>query len=401
MERRRNLDVFFKPQSVAVIGATEAPGTGRMLLRNLISTPFGGPVFPVNPRRAHVLGVKAYKSVLDVPEPIDLTVIVTPAQTVPGIIDQCAQIGVKGAIVISAGFKETGEQGVELERQIMEKARGMRVVGPNCLGIMCPLSGLNATFANAMARPGSVGFISQSGALCAAILDWSLHELVGFSAFVSIGSMLDVGWGDLIQYLGDDPQTHSIVIYMESVGQARAFLSAAREVALNKPIIVIKPGRTEAGKRAAATHTGSLTGSDEVLSSPDRPRRASRTGDDAERRGRAGEKASNGKGCGQEVCGDKARRWHPCSPLWPRCAAIKPDGLRFGVGEALRPQCRVARISSKRKGTTGSTTSANPDLKLTDIPKVSCLEVLLAHRERPLPIAPTVTGDILTRDLHI
>jgi len=222
-------------------------------------------VFPVNPRRAHVLGVKAYKSVLDVPEPIDLTVIVTPAQTVPGIIDQCAQVGVKGAIVISAGFKETGEQGAELERQIMEKARGMRVVGPNCLGIMSPLSGLNATFANAMARPGSVGFISQSGALCAAILDWSLHELVGFSAFVSIGSMLDVGWGDLIQYLGDDPQTHSIVIYMESVGQARAFLSAAREVALSKPIIVIKPGRTEAGKRAAATHTGSLTGSDEVL----------------------------------------------------------------------------------------------------------------------------------------
>src|ERR1035438_6126381 len=129
MERRRNLDVFFKPQSVAVIVATEAPGTGRMLLRNLINTPFGGPVFPVNPRRAHVLGVKAYKSVLDVPEPIDLTVIVTPAQTVPGIIDQCAQIGVKGAIVISAGFKETGEQGVELERQIRSEERR---VGKEC-----------------------------------------------------------------------------------------------------------------------------------------------------------------------------------------------------------------------------------------------------------------------------
>ena len=203
--------------------------------------------------------------VLDVPEPVDRAVIVTPAQTVPGIIEQCAQVGAKGAIVISAGFKETGDQGVELERQILGKARGMRVVGPNCLGIMCPLSGLNATFANAMARPGSVGFISQSGALCTVILDWSLHEVVGFSAFISIGSMLDVGWGDLIQYLGDDPQTHSIVIYMESVGDARAFLSAAREVALSKPIIIIKPGRTEAGKRAAATHMGSLTSSDEVL----------------------------------------------------------------------------------------------------------------------------------------
>ena len=156
----------------------------------------------------------------------------------------------KGAIVISAGFKETGEAGVALERQILEEARRgpMRIIGPNCLGVMSPVTGINATFASAMARPGNVGFISQSGALCTAVLDWSFRENVGFSRFVSIGSMLDVGWGDLIDYLGDDPQTKSIVIYMESIGDARAFLSAAREVALTKPIIVIKAGRTRGGR---------------------------------------------------------------------------------------------------------------------------------------------------------
>src|SRR5208283_4051982 len=183
------------------------------------------------------------------------------------IVKDCGAKGVKGVIIISAGFKEIGAPGVELERQVLEEANkaGIRIVGPNCLGVMIPGTKLNATFAADMARPGSVGFISQSGALCTAILDWSLKENVGFSAFVSLGSMLDVGWGDLIQHLGDDPNTKSIVIYMESIGDARAFLSAAREVALTKPIIVIKPGRTEAAAKAAASHTGSLTGSDEVL----------------------------------------------------------------------------------------------------------------------------------------
>ena len=185
----------------------------------------------------------------------------------PGIVKDCGKAGVKGVIIISAGFKEIGAAGVELERQVLEEATkaGMRIVGPNCLGVMVPGIKLNATFAADMARPGSVGFISQSGALCTAILDWSLKENVGFSAFISLGSMLDVGWGDLIDHLGDDPNTKSIVIYMESIGDARSFLSAAREVALTKPIIVIKPGRTEAAAKAAASHTGSLTGSDEVL----------------------------------------------------------------------------------------------------------------------------------------
>src|ERR1019366_3978669 len=202
-----------------------------------------------------------------VPGPVELAVISTPAATVPGVITECIEAGIKGAIIISAGFKEIGAQGAELEKQILERARSakMRIIGPNCLGVMIPYVGLNATFAKPLARPGSVGFISQSGALCAAVLDWSLNHDVGFSAFVSVGSMLDVGWGDLIYHLGDDPNTRSIVVYMETVGDARAFLSAAREVSLTKPIIVIKPGRTAAAAKAAASHTGSLTGSDEVL----------------------------------------------------------------------------------------------------------------------------------------
>ncbi|MAS37269.1 MAG: acetyl CoA synthetase subunit alpha [Anaerolineaceae bacterium] len=266
--RYQTLDSIFKPRSVAVIGATERAGSvGRTILWNLISNPFGGTVYPINPGRPSVLGIKAYPNIASIGEQVDLAVVVTPAQTVPGIIEECAAAGVRGAIVISAGFKERGPSGVELERQILATARSnnMRIVGPNCLGVMSPITGLNATFAAAMALPGKVGFISQSGALCTSVLDWSFEERVGFSAFVSIGSMLDVGWGDLIYYLGDDPNTESIVIYMESVGDARAFLSAAREVSFTKPVIVIKAGRTEAAAQAAASHTGSLTGSDEVL----------------------------------------------------------------------------------------------------------------------------------------
>ena len=262
------LEVMFKPRSVAVIGATDRQGSvGRTILWNLISTSFGGTIFPVNPKYHSILGIKAYPNVAAIPDEVDLAVIVTPAKTVPDLIQQCADKGVRAAIIISAGFKETGPEGVALEEKILKIARksGMRIVGPNVLGVMNPITGLNATFAGTMARPGSVGFISQSGALLTAILDWSFRENVGFSAFVSIGSMLDVGWGDLIYYLGDDPNTRSIVLYMESIGDARSFLSAAREVALTKPIIVIKPGRTEEAAKAAASHTGSLTGGDEVL----------------------------------------------------------------------------------------------------------------------------------------
>src|SRR5208283_1366078 len=214
------LDAIFAPHSVALVGATDRPGSvGRAVLWSLLSSPFGGTVYPVSEKRTSVLGIKAYRDVEQIPESVDLAVICTPAESVPGVIGQCAAAGVRGAIVIPAGFKEHGERGQELERQILDQLRNspMRIVGPNCLGVMNPVTGLNATWASNMARPGTVAFLSQSGALCTAILDWAQKEVVGFSAFVSVGSMLDVGWGDLIDYLGNDPRTHSIILYMESV----------------------------------------------------------------------------------------------------------------------------------------------------------------------------------------
>jgi acetyltransferase len=263
-----SLKAMFSPRTVAVIGASEREGTvGRTILWNLITSPFGGTVYPVNPKRPNVLGIRSYPSITHIPEQVDLAIIVTPAVAVPDIIRECVDTGVRAAIIISAGFREIGPEGVALEDAVMREARRgqMRIIGPNCLGIMRPYSGLNATFAGRIARPGNVGFISQSGALLTAILDWSIQENVGFSSFISVGSMMDVSWGDLIYYLGNDPKTQSIVIYMESIGDARSFLSAAREVALHKPIIVIKAGRTEQAAKAAASHTGTLAGSDEVL----------------------------------------------------------------------------------------------------------------------------------------
>lgn len=267
LDDRHPLDPILKPRSVAVIGATEKAGSvGRTILYNLISNPFGGTVYPVSPTRKSVLGIKAYKSISDVPDKVDCAIIVTPAPTVPAIVQECVDNGVQGAVIISAGFKETGPEGKALEDEILRIAQGkMRIIGPNCLGVMMPRGHYNATFAGATAMSGNVAFISQSGAICTSVLDWSFAENVGFSAFISIGSMLDVGWADLVYYLGDDPNTQSIVIYMESIGDARAFLSAAREVARRKPIVVIKAGRTAAAAAAAASHTGSMTGSDDVF----------------------------------------------------------------------------------------------------------------------------------------
>ncbi len=263
-----SLTPIFQPKSVAVIGATEKPASvGRTVLRNLLDQPFGATVFPVNPTHSSVLGVRCYPSVAAIGEPIDLAVVITPATTVASVLLECVDAGVQAAIVISAGFAERGPQGVQLEdaiRKVLASGK-LRMIGPNCLGVMNPQTGLNATFAQSNALPGKLAFLSQSGALCTAILDWSRRENVGFSGFVSVGSMLDVGWGDLIYHYGDDPHTTSILIYMESVGDARSFVSAAREVALRKPIIVIKPGRTEAARKAAASHTGAMTGSDEVF----------------------------------------------------------------------------------------------------------------------------------------
>jgi len=252
---------FFHPKSIAVIGAKDDEGSvGKTLLANLIAT-YKGEIYPVNPKREKVLGLKCYKTV---PENTDLAVIATPAKTVPGIIKN---LSAKAVIIISAGFKEIGDEGLKLEEEITRLASqaGIRIIGPNCIGLMNPITGLNATFAKGIADPGNLAFVSQSGAMCTAVLDWSLEEHIGFSAFVSIGSMCDVGWGDLIRYLGNDPHTDSILIYMETVGDPREFLSAAREIALEKPIIVIKGGRSTESAKAAASHTGSLAGSDEVF----------------------------------------------------------------------------------------------------------------------------------------
>jgi acetyltransferase len=261
------LSTFFSPASVAVIGATDREGSvGRTVIDNLAVGGFKGRIYAVNPRRSELFGRTCYASIGAIPETVDLVVVVTPAVTVPGVIAECVRAKVKSVVVISAGFKEQGENGKALEGQIQQELKrgATRLIGPNCLGLMNPLLGLNATFARDMAQPGNVAFLSQSGALLTAILDWSFMENVGFSAIVSLGSMLDVGWSDLLTFFGDDPNTKSILLYMESIGDARGFLSAARKVSLTKPIIVIKAGRSEAASRAAASHTGALTGSDEV-----------------------------------------------------------------------------------------------------------------------------------------
>jgi len=259
---------FFNPRTVAVIGASERQGSvGRAVVTNLQSASFSGKIFPVNSQHSEILGLPAFPSIGKVPEPVDLAVIAIPAAGVPAIVRECIEADTKTAVVISAGFRERGPEGQKLEREVADELRRgrMRLIGPNCLGVMNPIAGLNATFAQTIARPGKVAFLSQSGALLTAILGWSLREHVGFSAFVSTGSMLDVGWGNLIDYFGDDPNTRSILIYMESIGDARSFLSAAREVTLSKPVIVLKAGRTEAASKAASSHTGALTGSDDVL----------------------------------------------------------------------------------------------------------------------------------------
>jgi len=263
---RGHFENLFSPRSVALIGATEAVGSvGRALMENLKAFP--GQLYPVNPKRPTVLGVPAFPTVGDIPERVDLAVIATPAASVPGILRDCAAVQIKTVVIISAGFREAGATGCALEQEALKIAReaGMRILGPNCLGVMAPHQGLNATFGSRIAQPGNIAFLSQSGALCTAVLDWSYKQQIGFSAFISIGCMLDINWGDLITWFGNDPRTKSIVLYMESVGDARSFLSAAREVSLTKPIIVIKGGRTAEASKAAASHTGSMTGSDDVL----------------------------------------------------------------------------------------------------------------------------------------
>lgn len=264
----QKLDRLFNPGSVAVIGASAKEGSvGYSLINNMIGSGFEGIVYPVNPKRKSILGVKAYPSVLDIDETVDLAVIAVPAPAVPGVVDECGRAGIEGIVIITAGFVEMGEKGIKASEDILKTARkyGMRILGPNCLGFMKPSLHLNASFASKMALQGRIAFISQSGALGTAVLDWSVKQNVGFSYFVTIGSMIDIGFHDLIDYFGRDPGTSSIIIYMESLSDARRFLSAARAFARNKPIIVLKVGRSSEGAQAAMSHTGTLSGNDAVF----------------------------------------------------------------------------------------------------------------------------------------
>jgi acetyltransferase len=263
-----SLDVFFEPATVAVFGASESAGSvGRAVMKNLICHPFGGTIFPISPRWGSALGIRAYPRLADVPVPVELAILATPASTVPGILDECAAAGVWGTIILSDAFRGGHPSRAALERQIQDLARRgvMRVLGPNSMGVACSRSGFNATFAQAMIPPGSVGFISQSGSLLTALASGGLSRKVGCSAFISVGSMIDIGWVDCIEYLGADPATKQIGIFLESLSGAAAFFEAIRKVALDKPVIVVRAGRTAEAAKAADWHSGSLPCRDDFL----------------------------------------------------------------------------------------------------------------------------------------
>ncbi|PTD98100.1 bifunctional acetate--CoA ligase family protein/GNAT family N-acetyltransferase [Pseudothauera lacus] len=268
MKEKHYLSPLFEPRSVGVIGASERESSlGNVLIRNMLESAFKGRLFAINPKHESVLGVPCYKSVEEVPHRLDLAVIAVRAEKVPAIIDSCGRAGVKAVIVLSAGFSETGPRGAKLERQVVEAARRhrIRLLGPNCLGIMRPELGLNATFAHATANKGSIGLISQSGALCAAILDWAKPNNVGFSAVVSLGSSSDIDFGEVLEYMISDPRTESIFLYVEGIRDARRFMSALRGAARVKPVLLIKVGRHPNASRAILQHTGAQSGEDAVF----------------------------------------------------------------------------------------------------------------------------------------
>ena len=265
---RHYLTPLFEPASVAIVGASELSGkVGATLISNMLAAGFKGPLFAVNPKYASVRGVPCYASVGQLPQPVELAVIATPARTVPEVIDRCGQAGVRAAVVITAGFSEAGPEGRALERAVLDNARRhrLRLVGPNCLGIMRPEIGLNATFARGTALAGSLGLVSQSGAVCAAMLDWAAPNKVGFSSVVSLGGSTDIDFGEIVDYLANDPKTEHILLYIEGIRDARRFLSSLRAAARVKPVIVMKVGRHPAGSRAAVSHTGAIVGTDDVF----------------------------------------------------------------------------------------------------------------------------------------
>ncbi len=262
------LHKFFNPSSVAVIGASrDAAKVGHSILGNLKRNGYAGKLYPVNPNAKRILGLKAYPDILSIREAVDLAVIAVPARFVLDSVRECARKGVMAAIVITAGFKETGDEGHILERQVLETAAagGVRILGPNCLGLINTANGLNASFAPLMPRKGSIAFFSQSGALCTAILDWSLVRGVGFSKFVSLGNKSDISELDMLEYLADDHETRVILGYIEGITNGREFMEKAAEAVQKKPLIVMKGGGTAAGARAASSHTGSLAGSERAF----------------------------------------------------------------------------------------------------------------------------------------
>jgi acetyltransferase len=258
---------MLNPKSVAAIGASEEEGSvGQSLMRNLMLGGERREIYPVNPKHDSIMGLKCYSKISDIPEHVDLAVIATPANTVPSIVEECALASVEGVIIVSAGFRETGEAGRKLEQEIaqVQKKYDIRVLGPNCVGLVRPHIGLNATFLKDNPNPGPIAFVSQSGALGSAIVNWAVNSRLEFSMFASLGSSLDIDYGDMIDYLGEDPNTRSIIIYMEGVHDAKKFMSAARGFARSKPILVIKAGKHAAGAKAASSHTGALAGDFEV-----------------------------------------------------------------------------------------------------------------------------------------
>ncbi|MEM1525655.1 MAG: acetate--CoA ligase family protein [Ignisphaera sp.] len=259
----KELELLFKPRSVAVVGASREPGkVGHSILKNIIDSGYSGRIYPINPKADSVLGLKAYKSLLEVPDPIDLAVVVVPAPSVPSVIEECGMKGVKFAVVISAGFKEVGGEGIEREKRLVETASkyGVRVVGPNCLGIIDMHTPMNASFGPLIDRKGSIAFVSQSGALLVAILDWSVKTGLGFSKIVSLGNKADLNEAEFLEYLGEDPETKVILLYLESIVNGRRFIEVASAVSRKKPIILLKGGITEAGAKAALSHTGAMAG---------------------------------------------------------------------------------------------------------------------------------------------
>ncbi len=264
----RNLEKIFRAQSVAIIGASQNESSlGHTVVRNVLGGGFEGDVFPVNPKYKTIDGLRCYARIADLPAPADMAIICTPAATVPAVVRECGEAGIMGLVIISAGFRESGTSGAELEEVVLREAAafdGLRMIGPNCLGIMAPHNSLNASFASGSPSRGHVAFLSQSGAVCTAVLDWAKQEHIGFSYFVSVGNMLDVTVADLIDYFASDPWTKSIIMYVESITEAREFMSAARAFARRKPIIAYKAGRFAESAQAAASHTGAMAGVDTV-----------------------------------------------------------------------------------------------------------------------------------------